>query len=233
MPLRWYNAASGTVRHRSPVPGEFACPEFRWRIGLTKLVVGFLKVGDFDMSGKVEKITCKFIGEFKVGDNLVRNAKTLCKLVALADEQFNKLIVVQAGSIVEAALDQIIHRAKNFTKEGVPNVPEEDRKAIANAELEQFNNIIEAMKKYKILDALGASVYDDLHKLRQYRNRIHIQNDTKPKDVGRDDDKAFTKETTKWALGLNIKILKHLNEHYPRPKDMEQYAHDLEVPMGE
>jgi hypothetical protein len=55
------------------------------------------------MAAKIEKITCKFIGAFKVGDNLVRNAEALCKLSACNENRvFNKLMVIQAGSIVEA-----------------------------------------------------------------------------------------------------------------------------------
>lgn len=46
-----------------------------------------------------ETLTCNFIGDFKVGDNVVSNAASLCKLVASNEgEIFNKLIVVQAGS---------------------------------------------------------------------------------------------------------------------------------------
>src|SRR5450631_1000792 len=84
------------------------------------------------MPAKIEKIECKFIGEFKVGDNLVRNADALCKLSAGNENGvFNKLMVIQAGSIVEAALNEIIYRAQNFNKEKVTNISEADRKAIA------------------------------------------------------------------------------------------------------
>lgn len=86
------------------------------------------------------------------------------------------------------------------------------------------------MQEYKMLDGLGADIYDDLHKLREYRNRIHIQLDDNLKDVPRDEDKAFTKEIVTWALALNIRVLKHLIEKYPRPKDLEQFAHELVLP---
>jgi hypothetical protein len=46
-----------------------------------------------------ETITCNFIGDFKVGDNLLRNADALCRLSSCNEEgTFNKLMVVQAGS---------------------------------------------------------------------------------------------------------------------------------------
>jgi hypothetical protein len=182
---------------------------------------------------KTEEVSCRFIGDFKVGDNLVLNANALTKLMKSNDDStFNKLIVVQAGSIVEAALDQIIYRAQHFKREGVPEISEKDRQEIADTKLEQFYKIIEAMKKYGLLDALGGSIYDDLHKLREYRNRIHIQNDTKPPNTSRDEDKAFTKELVTWALGFTIKILKHLSEKYPRPPGFEIYAHELTMPTG-
>jgi hypothetical protein len=74
----------------------------------------------------IETIKCNFIGDFKVGDNILVNGKALCRLSSTNEgNTFNKLMAVQAGSIVEAALDQIIYRAKNYTTEGVPNIPAE------------------------------------------------------------------------------------------------------------
>ena len=88
---------------------------------------------------------------------------------------FNKPIVLQTGSLLEAALDQIIFRAQNYNREGVPNIAEADRLAIAGKKIDKFNSIIDVMKKYKILDELGNDIYDDLHRLRKYRNKVHIQ----------------------------------------------------------
>jgi hypothetical protein len=63
-----------------------------------------------------------------------------------------------------------------------------------------------------------------------FRNRVHIQNDSKPKDMQRDEDAAFTDEICTWALKLNVKIIKHLNERYPRPPGFEKMVNELEVP---
>jgi hypothetical protein len=188
-------------------------------------------MGGMQMPAKIETIVCKFIGEFKVGDNLVRNADALCKL-STANENgvLNKLMVIQAGSIVEAALNEIIYRAQNFTKEGVPNISEADRKVIAAKKIDKFNTIIDVMKKYKIMDGLGAGIYDELHKIRKYRNKIHIQDDVDIKDISRDEDKAFSKDIVDWSLKLTVRVLKHLNDKFPRPKELEQFAHDLSIP---
>jgi hypothetical protein len=185
------------------------------------------------MAAKTETLNCFFIGEFKVGDNLVRNANALCRLSEMNDKGlFNKLIVIQAGSIVEAALGQIIYRAQNFNREGVPNITEEDRKKIESTEIEKFNNILQAMKKYKILDGLGEKIYDELHDLRKYRNKIHIQDDVDIKGVSRDEDDAFSETLVAWSLELCIRVLKHLNEKYRRPKDLERFAHEIAIPTA-
>ena len=69
------------------------------------------------MTLKTETISCNFVGDFKVGDNLVFNADVLCKLtVANKGSVFNKPIVIQTGSIVEAALARIIYRAQNYNQ---------------------------------------------------------------------------------------------------------------------
>ena len=185
------------------------------------------------MAENVETITCNFIGDFKVGDNILRTASALSRLKEKNENSiFNKLIVVQAGSIVEAALDQIIYRAQSYTKEGVPNIPDEELKKIRETKIERFNNIIQAMQTYKLLDGLGGGIYDELHKLRKYRNRVHIQFDDEPEGTARDDYTTFTDGIVKWSLGLCIRVLKHLCERYPRPEELGAFAHDLSIPTG-
>ena len=184
------------------------------------------------MTAATKTITCNFIGDFKVGDNILANAKALCRLSSQNDKGiFNKLMVVQAGSIVEAALDQIIFRAQNYTKEGVPSIPDETIKKIRNTRIERFNNIIQAMKKHKLLDGLGEDIYRDLDRLRELRNRIHIQFDDEPVGVDRDDSKAFTDVTVVQSLALCTSILEYLCNTYARPKNLGAYAHDISIPQ--
>lgn len=180
---------------------------------------------------KTEEIPCNFVGSFKIGDNLVFNAGLLRKLSEdNADGKFNKLIVVQAGSIVEAALAQIIFRAQNFNVEGVPNISESDRAEIESKKIDKFHSIIDVLKKYKVLDALGAGIYDEFHKLRKYRNKVHIQDVIDIEGVSRDEDAAFSNEIRKWALDLNVKILKHLSDKFPRPAHLHGYVNSLLIP---
>jgi hypothetical protein len=178
---------------------------------------------------KTETIICRFVGDFKVGDNMVYNAKLLCKL-AESGSTFNKLMILQAGAITEAALWEIIYRAQNFNREGVPNISEEDRAEIEGRKVERFKAIVDVMKKYKILDKAGVDIYDEPDKLREYRNKVHIQLDVKLKDVPREEDKAFTDAVRDWALRLNVRVLKFLTENLARPTYLKPFAHDMTVP---
>jgi hypothetical protein len=183
------------------------------------------------MPFRSEKIPCNFAGDFKVGDNLVFNRKLLCELNEVnRGGVFNKLIVLQIGSILEAALGEIIYRAQNFNREGVPNISEADPLEIASKTIDKLNSIIDVMKKYKVLDSLGADVYDDLHKLRKYRNKIHIQDDIPIEGVSRDEVLAFSDAIRTWAIGLNRRVLLHVSQQYPRPKELRGFVEDLRVP---
>jgi hypothetical protein len=185
------------------------------------------------MAVEVETIRCNFIGDFKVGDNILVNGNALCRLSATNENNtFNKLMVVQAGSIVEAALDQIIYRARNHTREGVPSIPVEDLYKIRGSKSERFNNIIQTMKTRKLLDGLGGAIYDDLHRLRKLRNRVHIQFDDEPEGLGRDDHLAFSAKEVIWSLSLCVRVLKHLGERFPRPEALGVFAHDVSIPKA-
>ncbi len=123
---------------------------------------------------KTKTIDCCFVGSFKVGDNMIYNANILCELVRQNEAGlFYKPIILQSGAIIETALQQIIFRAQKFNREGVPNIAEADRKEIENKKIERFAAIISVMKKYKILDALGPDLYEELEELRKIRNKIH------------------------------------------------------------
>jgi hypothetical protein len=78
----------------------------------------------------------------------------------------------------------------------------------------------------------AATIYDEPHKLRKYRNKVHIQTDVDIKDVSRDEPAAFSKTIVDWSLGLIVRVLSYLNATYSRPKDLGQYAHELSIPSS-
>ena len=177
------------------------------------------------------EIDCNFVGSFKVGDNLRYNCDLLCHLVnANADALFGKMIVLQAGAILEAALTQIIYRAQNYNREGVPNIEEADRGKIEESKIDKFAVAIDVLKKYAVLNGLGGDVYDELHRLRRYRNKIHIQEDVKVEGAPRDENAIFTADLTVWALNLNRLVLQHLSDALARPQHIHDYVGSLQIP---
>ena len=157
------------------------------------------------------------------------NADTLCNLVeANEGGRYNKLIVMQLGAILEAALDQIIYPAQNYNVEGVPNISESERLEIENKKVERFNAVINVLKAHKLPDALGNDIYDEIHKLRRYRNKIHIQDDVE--GAARDESSAFSNEICAWASDLTVRVLKYLSENLARPKHLHHYVKPLTIP---
>lgn len=177
-------------------------------------------------------LPCNFVGDFKVGDNLVHNCRILSELV-IANEAglLNKLVVLQVCSILEACLAEIIFRTQNFNLEGVANISESDRREIEGKKLDKFSAVIDVMKKYHILDTLGEEVYDELHRLRKYRNKIHIQDDVAIEGVSRDEPELFSDELTQKALDLNFRVINCLVDRYPRSEDVGSYVSDLTIPV--
>ena len=152
---------------------------------------------------EIIELDCNIFGQFKIGDNAGYNAVLLSDLVeANEGGKFNKPIVLQAASLIEVASIQIFFRAREYNLEGVPNIPEADRQAIAEKQLDKFAVVIDNLRKYGILDGLGADIYDELHKLRKYRNKIHIQLDVEIAGAARDEGEQFTTAFTNWAKAL-------------------------------
>jgi hypothetical protein len=107
---------------------------------------------------------------------------------------------------------------------------EADQREIEATKIDKFNTVIDILKKYKVLNALGDNIYDELHKLRKYRNKVHIQDNIEIDGVSRDEGDAFSDDIRTWAVGLNTKVLKYLSENLGRPKHIERYVNPLVVP---
>jgi hypothetical protein len=66
---------------------------------------------------------------------------------------------------------------------------------------------------------------------------VHIQTDVDIQGVSRDETRgvlnrhaAFSTAIVTWALEFTVRVLNHLNEKFPRPKGLEQFAHTLPIP---
>lgn len=182
----------------------------------------------------IDSLDCNIFGDFKIGDNAAYNADLLSDLVeANKGGKFNKSIVLQAASLIEVAAIQIFYRATHYNREGVPNIVEADRNTIAEKQIDKFAVVIDNLKKYHVLDGLGAKIYDKLHNLRKFRNKIHIQSDVKLQGASCDEDELFTDDTTDCAIDLSWKVLNHLQDHYPRPNVIKGFVRKLRLPRLE
>ncbi|MEO1140311.1 MAG: hypothetical protein AAFW87_12740 [Pseudomonadota bacterium] len=178
-------------------------------------------------------LDCNIFGDFKVGDNAGYNARLLSSLVeANEGGRFNKPVILQAASLIEVAALQIFYRAQNYNREGVPNISEEDRQTISDRQIDKFAVIIDNLRKYHILDGLGADIYDDLHKLRKYRNKIHIQLNVELPNSSRDEHRLFTTFRVAWALDLCWRVHEHLEAQYTRPEGIRGNVQPLRLPRS-
>ena len=185
------------------------------------------------MPVKLHKLNSGFVGRFSVGDNIVYNAAILCKLAeANTDCLLNKMIVIQVGSILEAALSEIIFRAKSYTVEGVPNISKDDQLKIQGKIVDKFNTIIDVLKGHNVLDGLDADIYRKLHNLRRLRNKIHIQSSINIEDISNKEWKAFSQTLAGRAMVLNLNVLTHLNSEFPRPEHIRGNVPPFCVPTG-
>jgi hypothetical protein len=170
-------------------------------------------------------IESKFIGDFKIGDNIVYNLNIL----ALLYNQFNasdaekrrllcKPIIVSLGSIVEASLHDLHTRIRTFTIEGVRNVQLAAIEQIRNMEkLDDFGKYINAAKTHDLFDAADTAFYDDLGTLRKLRNRVHIQN-TK-RILERDEYQVYTPARKVLSERVTEKTLRTLATKFARDQD--------------
>ncbi|WP_140056118.1 hypothetical protein [Oceanibaculum nanhaiense] len=162
------------------------------------------------MGCNIVDVPSHYIGDFKVGDNIAYNSDVLCELVNSNDGgRFNKLIVIQAASILEASLGEIIYRAQKFYIEGLSGIKEKDLEEIRGKKIDKLNNIILIMQKYKILHNLSETIYSEINELRILRNKIHIQDDI-GNGFSRDEDAVFTNELRDRCLRLLLLIIEFL-----------------------
>lgn len=164
----------------------------------------------------------KFIGDFKLGDNIVFNLSILKTLYAYrangtpAQKRYlQKPITLLNISIIEALLYDFHLRIKSFTREGV-SLPQKMLDAIRGKQIDEFEKYIASAKKNDFFDLKDTVFYDKLDELRKLRNRIHIQNTKNHFEKG--DSHAFSEGRmvlSEQALEEVIKTLaaKHARNH--------------------
>jgi hypothetical protein len=169
-------------------------------------------------------IKSKFMGDFKVGDNINHNLDVLGLLYrhyGEADEKEKRLlckpIILLLVSIIEAVLYDLHMRIKVFTVEGVKNLTASAADYIRLKKIDEFEKYIASAKKHDLFDSVDSGFYQQLDNLRKLRNRIHIQN-TK-NDFERNEYDAFNSDRKEMAEKALEKTLRTMDKKFAREHD--------------
>jgi hypothetical protein len=129
-------------------------------------------------------IQSKFIGEFKIGDNINHNLKALALLYghyAAGNQEERRLlckpIIVMLVSIIDAVLYDLHARIREFTREDIRNVIASSVERIRRMKkMDKLEKYIKSANEHGLLEPAGNHFYSQLDELRKLRNRVHIQN---------------------------------------------------------
>jgi hypothetical protein len=158
--------------------------------------------------------------DFKRMDNVNYNFKIVDKLIESSlnsDEKklFYKPIYLILSSIIECTLYDFLKKINQHRYEHIPNLGEEEVKAIQNMEVpNKLNCFNKICKKYLFLGA-DEAIYEKIQHVAEIRNRIHIQNGKGNKPY---DESFLWKTPLIKECGQLLKdIFVLMCEKYPRP----------------
>jgi hypothetical protein len=173
------------------------------------------------MPNSFKNYTAQFFWDFKRMDNVNYNFKII-ELLYIEKKKNNnnplfiKPIIIILISIIECMLFDFIIRVQTHRNDKIPNLEQDIIDDIKGKEVDQFEVIIAQIEKQNLLRAPPDefTVYSDLKRLRQIRNRIHIQ-DTK-QDLDKDDYNVFTESNLRLAEKMLERVCEVLCNVYPR-----------------
>ena len=163
-------------------------------------------------------IDTRFICEFKVGDNLVYNASILNELYKSGEELLIKPKLIISTSLIEAAMYDFLRRIREHTIE-FKYLADTTRRKIREIKPEKLKTLKQHIFKFREFKLIGENrkYYDDLEKLIELRNRVHLQNEKglRPKD----DRDVFNSEKLRLSEKCTEYVLRYLSVCYPRHDD--------------
>ena len=183
-------------------------------------------------------VSAGFIGNFKLGDNILHNLEILaylyqCQVTASTRERhlLRKPITILIGSVCEAVLHDLHLRMRTYTIEGVTGIPANVLSYVRGKKLDKFELYISSARKHSLLGPKTDDIYDALEELRKLRNRIHIQNEKDHFEA--DESKAFSKARQISAEQTLENILKLISAKHPRPTAVKRHVADFQLPWNE
>ncbi len=183
-------------------------------------------------------ISARFIGNFKLGDNINHNLRILTYLYQRQDDPtddesqiLRKPIIIIIGSICEAVLCDLHMRINEYTAEGVIGIDTTVLDDVRGKKIDKFEPYISSAKRHVLLGAATDPIYNDLDELRKIRNRVHIQNEKN--NFEPDDSVAFSEARQTTAELTLEKLIKTISENHPRAPNARGYVGDLNIPWDE
>ena len=174
-------------------------------------------------------VDSSFIGEFKVGDNIKFNTELLCDLYRLTDSQseisFRKAKIIFNVSLIDATYYDLSVRIRNHTRE-FKYLSDDCRLAIRLSTAHRFTKLIEHFTSHSVFGEV-TDYYQSVDKLRELRNRVHIQN--KQGDFEANEEDAFTEKRLKFSERITEYTLKYASLNFPRDC---KYVEDFELPWA-
>lgn len=183
-------------------------------------------------------VSAGFIGNFKLGDNIIHNLKILAYLYQRQADKHDpdawllrKPAIIILGSICEAILYDLHVRMKTYTTEGVRGIGNTVLSYVRGKQLDKFEHYILSAKKHSLLGSPTDAIYNDLEQLRKLRNRIHIQNEKH--DFEANDSQAFSIKKQISAEQTLEKLMKVIAKRYLRPPSVSGHVKDFQLPWNE
>ena len=188
------------------------------------------------MNNQQNEINSNFIYTFKIGDKIVQNFKLLHLLYQyLEKEKYNeninllyKAIILILVSIAEASLADFFQRTKGpYTDEKPYEKLEEIKKYFAKKgkEDERFAEIIKDCQRLNLFECSSFDIYSSLKKLKDVRNKIHIQDVKEWKN----EDEIFTESVKEEAEKTVEYVLRYLS-NFPRGDKKYECCQNFSLP---
>jgi hypothetical protein len=179
------------------------------------------------------EIDTRFIGSFKIGDNISYNARIVCDLYsateAIGSKRLFKPKIVFNVSLIDAVFYDFIRRVRSHSAE-FKYLDDDTRKKLRDIDISKLDTFKKHLNKFRHYKLIGnhPSLYDEIDELNKLRNRVHIQNE---KGVfQKDDAAAFTTKRLRQAERCTEFVLKYVSVNYPRKDD---YVGGIELPWQE
>lgn len=181
-------------------------------------------------------ICSRFIGSFKLGDNINYNLRILSLLYATysrVDDGRKRLlckpIIILNTSIIEAVLhDFVACRIRSYTREGVNSLLHSIVGAVRGKQIDEFEKYIACARKHDLLKVQDDLFYDKLDFLRKLRNRVHIQNTKGHFEF--DDGDAFTEDRKLISEECLKKVLQQMEKYHLRDESIGNHVDVFVLP---